>query len=300
MPGTASNVCPARVCATYQCSMCVAKPFASQKALDQHARIKHDQVSLVNRTIPDIAVCPICNTNYHTRGRLVAHLSETRVRSQVRSTNCRTQFLALGWPILPASQLASFNERRNASARRMRKAGHTHDLAEAPARRGAPSVLKGFALVRKYIFCFCFCFHSDHLMRRKSVRQSEHAQQKGDASRLMLMPTATGEGEHQRQEDQRSRAGLNKRGRRVSARRCAGHPNRPSYRHDKITRTGDDDACSTLTTKQTTTTTTTPTSDEAAALNCTRLACWLPCVPIWHARHDGDTPTNTLYSSSAT
>ena len=50
--------------------------------------------------------------------------------------------------VLP-SELASLNQRRNAEARRMRKAGHTHSLAEAPAKRGAPSVLKGMAAVRK-------------------------------------------------------------------------------------------------------------------------------------------------------
>ena len=99
--------------------------------------------------IPDIAVCPICNTNYHTRARLVAHLSETRVRSQVRRTNCRTEFLALNWPVISPSLLADVNRHRNADARKQRKAGHTHTLAEAPARRGAPSVLKGMAVARK-------------------------------------------------------------------------------------------------------------------------------------------------------
>ena len=144
-----SNVVYVHICATFQCSMCSTKPFASQKALDQHARIKHNVISVINRTIPEIPVCPICSTNYHTRERLVAHLSETRVRSQVRRTNCRTEFLALGWPLLSPSQLASFSERRKADAKVMRKAGHTCTLAEAPAKRGAPAVLKSIAAVRK-------------------------------------------------------------------------------------------------------------------------------------------------------
>ena len=108
--------------------------------------------SVINRTIPDIAVCPICNANYHTRERLVAHLSETRIRSQVRRTNCRSESLALGWPVLSPSQLASFNQRRNADTKNMRRAGHTHTLAEAPVQRGAPSVLKGIAIVVNYLY----------------------------------------------------------------------------------------------------------------------------------------------------
>ena len=154
VPSTVIDVGPLRVCAAFQCSACSAKLFASQKALDQHARIKHNIVSVIHRIVPDIAVCHICYTNYHTRERLVAHLSETRIRSQVRRTNCRTEFLALGWPVLSPSQLASFNARRNADAKKMRRAGHTHTLAEAPVQRGAPSVLKGIAVVRKLpIFC---------------------------------------------------------------------------------------------------------------------------------------------------
>ena len=86
---------------------------------------------------------PIGQTEYRSRLRLLTHLSDTRVRSKVRSTSCNADFIASNPKRIDAGVLAELHKRDRMSRNAAIKLGHTHELASVPCQRSRPSVLKG-------------------------------------------------------------------------------------------------------------------------------------------------------------
>ena len=140
LPSNPSRLADLLPATSFNCSACSAR-FASQKALSQHCRIMHKVVSVMPNIVGSICVCQVCCTNFHTRTRLIAHLSDTRIRSKVRGTNCRAVFLAD--PSMHAVRSDSDHAIHKEAIREAFRRGHTHQIAVRPASKGKPSVLKG-------------------------------------------------------------------------------------------------------------------------------------------------------------
>eukprot|EP00973_Karenia_brevis_P027721 3820619-Karenia_brevis.AAC.1 len=78
----------------FVCELCEAKPaFKSAKALASHQRAKHKFRNPLGAYLDDSGICPVCGTNFHNRVRVLAHVSDTRVRSKVQRLTCRQQLL---------------------------------------------------------------------------------------------------------------------------------------------------------------------------------------------------------------
>jgi len=75
------------------CDLCTNGVFESQKALDQHKRVKHKIRTPVADFVGHVSKCPICLTDFGNRARLITHLSERRIQSKVRQTNCHFEFM---------------------------------------------------------------------------------------------------------------------------------------------------------------------------------------------------------------
>ena len=141
LPGFEENPHIERRC--FQCDLCEAATFATAKALDQHRRIKHERTSVISSLVPDTSVCRICSTDFFSRARLISHLSDKRIRSKTRGTNCHFQFLARPGVELSRQERTRLQEIQRQDVREARKSGHTHVIAVRPAVRTEPSVLKG-------------------------------------------------------------------------------------------------------------------------------------------------------------
>jgi len=122
----------------FACSLCAARPaFKNAKALASHMRSKHKVTSPLNKYIDTSGICPVCRTNFFSRTRVLAHVSETRVRNKTGRKTCRQKLLAGDFPeitstIFADAAIASRTERREAQRR-----GRTHTLATIPAKRQA-------------------------------------------------------------------------------------------------------------------------------------------------------------------
>ena len=84
MPFYTESVCDAKVSEgdggllrLFQCNDCEVA-FASQKALDQHMRIKHGVRCPQRAYAPADATCAVCGTKFAQRLRLLAHLCDKR------------------------------------------------------------------------------------------------------------------------------------------------------------------------------------------------------------------------------
>jgi len=122
----------------FACGLCAARPaFKNAKALASHMRSKHKVTSPLNKYIDNSGICPVCRTNFFSRTRVLAHVSETRVRNKTGRKTCRQKLLAGDFPeisstIFADAAIASRTERREAQRR-----GRTHTLATIPAKRQA-------------------------------------------------------------------------------------------------------------------------------------------------------------------
>ena len=130
----------------HQGMVCDAPAFTTAKAFRQHARIKHGQTSAIARSRRNITVCCICKSEFHTRLRLVAHLSDHRIRSKLRGTNCHHEFLKIPGAILSEGTALSpaLRQQQNAALTVARAGGHSRVLAKRAAIKGRPNILHGF------------------------------------------------------------------------------------------------------------------------------------------------------------
>ena len=127
---------------TFCCELCANVVFQSQKALDQHKRVKHKIRTPVADLVGDISKCPVCLTDFGSRVRLITHLSDRRIRSKVRKTNCHYEFIKRSQYKIDSEQLAVLHSKDSDARKAANKNGHMHVLADRPAKRNAPSVLK--------------------------------------------------------------------------------------------------------------------------------------------------------------
>ena len=84
-PSCSSSGDPRPACdLRFVCSLCESNgrraAFATSKALQSHARVKHGSRSFVKQFIGSDYRCPVCHNQFSTRLRAIAHLSETRKR----------------------------------------------------------------------------------------------------------------------------------------------------------------------------------------------------------------------------
>ena len=117
----------------HTCTLCSAS-FATAKALESHRRVRHKMRAPLATLVGSSKVCPCCHTEFSSRPRLLAHISEKRNRGN-RLYSCNS-ILAAGLVQPPQNSdleaaFAADREARTAA----RKAGHTVPLSECLAKR---------------------------------------------------------------------------------------------------------------------------------------------------------------------
>ena len=112
----------------YVCHMCsnAVKPaFATMKALGQHQRIKHQIRTEVRNYVDDSGFCPVCSTNFQSRIRVIAHLSDTRPSR----CKCRDEVLSGRYEQLPGHVVVQLDGVDKQLKRDARRAGSSHVIA---------------------------------------------------------------------------------------------------------------------------------------------------------------------------
>ena len=107
-----------------QCAEC-PRAFASVQALGQHRRRDHGYMHPIRRMVWG-SKCTECNVQFHTRPRLIQHLTYDNVK-------CRTSFLA-GEPLeLSIEHIMKLDAADAAKAKANRRAGLPERFADRPA-----------------------------------------------------------------------------------------------------------------------------------------------------------------------
>ena len=108
----------------FACSQC-DRAFASQKALESHARVKHG-CRMDIRAFVAGSICPACGTDSKQRLRCLAHLSDRR------RTRC-AEWVRTHCVRLAPRQVADLDEHDRLLRREARKSGKSHHIAVGPA-----------------------------------------------------------------------------------------------------------------------------------------------------------------------
>jgi len=111
----------------FMCSLCTGVAFATQKALWQHERTKHGLRNPMRRLIRD-GVCPSCLTNFQSRIRCLAHVSDCR------RTRCRDAIMSMPITPLTEGEMQALDEYDRQERRRGWIEGHSHPIAVKSAR----------------------------------------------------------------------------------------------------------------------------------------------------------------------
>ena len=119
------------------CSVC-KKAFPTYKQMSAHARSAHGRMSDFRVKIGNISRCPVCETEFYTRSRLLRHLSERRVRSKARGEPCQTALLRLQLPDVPNEEFQKLEAEDASTRRSYRRGGHRTILSEIPATATKP------------------------------------------------------------------------------------------------------------------------------------------------------------------
>ena len=124
------------------CSIC-GKLLANEQLVAGHKWSAQRTHSNIRDLVPDTSKCPICETDYFSRSRLIKHLLEKRVRSKNRAKSCRQEFIdsnptPVDPEILADSERQGFHEGKAA-----RISGHTNVFAKKPCQRSTEHILKG-------------------------------------------------------------------------------------------------------------------------------------------------------------
>jgi len=126
----------------YRCDIC-EDAFGSHRSLAAHRWSKHRIKSSVRQYVGDISSCPICKVEFHTRSRLIKHLSERRVRAKGRTRTCQDLFLNSSPLLIPQSDFLELEKRDALILARSRRQGHTNVISKLPSKSTEPSILKG-------------------------------------------------------------------------------------------------------------------------------------------------------------
>ena len=123
-PVQLSDECASRAL-TWTCSTCNQR-FASSRALESHQRAKHGQRLAIKQFIGS-SVCPSCKTDYRTRLRCIAHLSDRRrpICAAWVQSNCK---------VVSAKEQIRLDEIDRVARRHAQQQGRSHAIASIPAR----------------------------------------------------------------------------------------------------------------------------------------------------------------------
>ena len=114
----------------FACKLC-ANPqpaFSSGKALASHQRTMHGIRSPMRLYADSHGICPNCGTLFHTRLRLLAHLTDSR------RPRCRLAILNGDYTPLSANRVQELDVLDTAARRDSHKLGQTHPIAIQSAR----------------------------------------------------------------------------------------------------------------------------------------------------------------------
>ena len=112
------------------CKMCIPNcAFPTEKALNSHARSKHDVVSLIPKYIDGSGLCPACKSVFCSRIRVIAHLSDTR------RPRCRDRVLAGEFPAIADDVFVQLQSSDRETRKSALHEGHTHPIAVGSAQR---------------------------------------------------------------------------------------------------------------------------------------------------------------------
>ncbi len=120
---------------TFVCVQCPANPdgtnpaWSTSKALEAHCRTKHKVLCQWRYYADEKGICPICKTDFKSRIRCLAHLSDRR-RTKSSDKILESGVSKLSQAIVDKLDLADRTFRREAH-----QSGHTHPIAQKPATR---------------------------------------------------------------------------------------------------------------------------------------------------------------------
>ena len=106
---------------TFRCTQC-ASQFSSNKALLQHRWTKHGFRDPLTRHIGGSGVCASCRTTFHTRVRVLAHVSDRR------NQTCGLRILG-NVPSLSKDEIVTLEHNDREARNTARKNGHIHAIA---------------------------------------------------------------------------------------------------------------------------------------------------------------------------
>ena len=115
----------------HACELC-DKRFPSERQLANHRWSKHKTRCCIRQFVGDISKCPVCETDFLSRARLVKHILEQRVRSKTRGASCRTLYLQGPLTLVPSERLMRLESRDAGLAKSSRRLGHTSLHADRP------------------------------------------------------------------------------------------------------------------------------------------------------------------------
>ena len=116
----------------FSCHMCPhPRPmFSTPKGLAQHKRIKNKMRTSLRWFVDDSGVCPCCKNIYHTRIRVLTHLSNPK------KPECKEHVLYSGnCAALPCDVVQKLDAMDKIAIREARKQGHSHPRVTKPALR---------------------------------------------------------------------------------------------------------------------------------------------------------------------
>ena len=122
----------------FRCLECsngsVVVGFMTSRALHTRARVKHNKRNMLRFYLDGSGICPVCRTQFESRLRVLAHVSETRCRGKSRIT-CRSVLESGKARLIEASEVARLDELDRIQRRTARRAGRSHAKVCVPAKR---------------------------------------------------------------------------------------------------------------------------------------------------------------------
>ena len=99
--------------------------------------------SVIREYVGDESQCRVCGTEFHTRDRLLKHLSERRLRSKHRTETCAEIWVRDHAKRVAPKELEALEAEVSLARKRARREGHRHVPALQPAASSRPSILRG-------------------------------------------------------------------------------------------------------------------------------------------------------------
>ena len=130
---SAPPVCVHAALPSNMCSIC-SQCFGSSRALSMHMRTKHAQKSALRTYLDGSGRCPVCLTQFESRIRCLAHVSEKRFRGKAQES-CRSKLEAGGFLALPHALVSALDAANALLRRGARRHGRSAPLVAAPASR---------------------------------------------------------------------------------------------------------------------------------------------------------------------